>query len=175
MNYKQLSPSCFDLNTILTADECSELTLDFLEKKMKGQTKEETDKSYYKNSCGISNSDMAWEYLHKFTPMVESTIKTKLKPANPYTRMYRNTSTLNAHVDREGLDWTVSVCLFSNINKEWPLFVQLEDDSTVSFATREGEASLVKGKQRRHWREPLSCADDEFVIQMFLHWTIDDN
>jgi hypothetical protein len=29
----------------------------------------------------------------------------------------------------------------------------------------------MAGRQLEHWREPLVCSDDQYVVQMFLHWS----
>lgn len=160
----------FNLGVILTAEECENLALEVFESLDKGAVVKETDTKYYKNSFGGSTPG-SWECLKRFTPLVIEKSGRNLKPANPYCRIYNNESTLHPHRDREGLDWTVSVCLFTNLNHTWPLIVKKENGNLIQFATTSGEGNLVAGRMLEHWREPLQCGDDEYVVQMFLHWT----
>lgn len=160
----------FNLGTILTPIECEDLALEVFQSLEEGSVVKETDTKYYNNSFGGATPG-SWECLKRFTPLVIEKSGRNLKPANPYCRIYNNESTLRPHRDREGLDWTVSVCLFTNLNHTWPLIVKKENGDEIHFATISGEGNLVAGRILEHWREPLQCGNDEYVIQMFLHWT----
>lgn len=159
----------FNLGTILTTEECENLALEVMEHLEKGRVVAEMDTRYYKNSFG-GDTPGSWECLNRFTPLVIERSGRKLKPANPYCRIYNNESTLHPHTDREGLDWTISVCLFTNLKHDWPLIVKTEEGN-IEFRTTTGEGNLVAGRTLEHWREPLQCDDGEYVVQMFLHWT----
>ncbi len=160
----------FNLGSILTQEECEDLALEVFESLKKGNVVAETDTKYYRNSFGGSTPG-SWECLKRFTPLVEEKTGKKIKLANPYCRIYNNESTLHPHIDREGLDWTISVCLFTNLKHDWPLIAKEADGNLVQFPTRTGEGSLVAGRILEHWREPLECGEDEYVVQMFLHWS----
>lgn len=160
----------FNLGSILTQEECEDLALEVFESLKKGNVVAETDTKYYRNSFGGSTPG-SWECLKRFTTLVEEKTGKKIKPANPYCRIYNNESTLHPHIDREGLDWTISVCLFTNLKHDWPLIAKEADGNLVQFPTRTGEGSLVAGRILEHWREPLECGEDEYVVQMFLHWS----
>ena len=159
----------FNLGSILSGEECDNLALEVFEYLEKGSVIAEKDTRFYKNSFGGSTPG-SWECLKRFTPLAEELSGKKLKPANPYCRIYNNESTLNPHKDREGLDWTISVCLFTNLKHDWPLIVKGEE-CNLEFPTITGEGSLVAGRTLEHWREPLECGSDEYVVQMFLHWS----
>ena len=161
-----------DLGQILSTEECEEITQSVFDAKIDGKFMLETDTRYYNNSLG-GTIDLAWNMLEKYLPIAQQNAGIKLKQANPYIRIYRNGSTLNPHNDRDGLDWTISVCLFSNINYNWPLIVKDTNGKLTEYSTKLGYASLVSGRILEHWREPLKCNDGEYVIQMFLHYTND--
>jgi len=165
-----VTPNHMDLGQILTIDECEKIAEQVFDAKISGGFSLETDIRYYNNSLG-GNVDLAWDTLRKYLPKLEKKLGVKLKEANPYIRIYRNGSTLNPHKDRVGLDWTVSVCLFSNIKSKWPLIVKDKTGKLKKYPTKLGYASLVSGHILEHWREPLQCNDGEYVIQMFLHYT----
>ena len=160
----------YDLGQILTQEECDDLALEILAEQSRGALRIETDTRYYRNSYG-GITPGAWETLKKFTPLIVNTLGKEVKMENPYCRVYNNTSTLNEHVDRQGLDWTLSVCLFSNIETDWRLHVRVNENEVQSFPTEVGKAALVRGGTLPHWRDPLSCRDDQYVVMMFLHWS----
>ena len=171
-NNNILTPYHCDLGKILNINECEEITNDIFDKINTNTFTLETDTKYYNNSLG-GITDLSWKMLDRFLPLAEEKTGHKLKKANPYVRIYRNESTLNTHTDREGLDVTISVCLFSNIGYNWELIIKNKDGSIIGYPTKLGYASLVSGHILEHWREPLKCNDGEYVIQMFLHYTID--
>ena len=160
----------FDLGKILTDGECNELTGKIIAAYTSNKLAAETDIKYYKNSYG-GNIDENWELCNRFLPLVEEKTGLKLKVANPYCRIYNNESTLNPHIDRTGLDWTISICLFTNITYDWPLEVKVTHWDIEKFPTKTGFASLVNGGVLEHWREPLQCDEEQYVIQLFLHYT----
>lgn len=159
----------YDLGQILSDNECNELAQEVLDLRIQGVVVEEKDTRFYRNSFGGATPG-SWKILERTTPLVENLIGLKLKPENPYCRIYNNTSTLNRHIDRKGLDWTISVCLFTNLKHDWPLYAQIGEE-ILAFPTRFNTACLVNGGVVEHWRAPLQCADDEYTIQMFLHWS----
>jgi hypothetical protein len=166
---KEIPPICVDLGKILEEDECQIFKELVLTSKETGLMNAETDKKYYNNSYGGILPFM-WDLMDRFRPMVESTTNRNVKNANPYIRIYQNDSTLNRHMDRGGLDYTISVCIFENINQNWPLLIRNEKDEIIENITKIGYASLVTGNILEHWREPLECKEDEYVIQLFLHY-----
>ena len=165
----KLEPVCLDLGQILKESECDTFKQIILEAKEKNWTLE-TDIRYYNNSYGVV-LPFLWDLMDRFKPMIEEKINRKIKNANPYVRVYKNGSTLNSHTDRDGLDYTLSVCLFENINSNWPLIVKNEKNELIENITKIGHASLVTGNILEHWRTPLECNEDEYVIQLFLHYT----
>jgi hypothetical protein len=161
-----------DLGKILNEYECEYIMKEFFHFYEKGTIALEKDTSFYKNSYG-GNTPITWYLLGRFLPMVEEKTGKKLKTANPYIRIYNNDSTLPSHKDREDLDWTISVCIFTNLDNEWPLWVEDSnvENGKVGYPTIMGLAGLVDGRTTAHWRDILKCKDDQFVIQLFLHYT----
>jgi prolyl 4-hydroxylase len=166
---KEITSICFDFSKLLENSECEIYKKIVLDAKDNGLMQLETDKRYYNNSYGAI-LPFLWELMDRFRPLVENVINKKIKNANPYIRIYQNGSTLNSHTDRDGLDYTISLCIFENINKEWPLKVKTENGDVIEYPTKTGYASLVSGNILQHWREPLQCGEGQFVIQLFLHY-----
>lgn len=168
----ELNPISCDLGKILSDYECDMFTNETLQQKEAGVLSLETDVRYYKNSLGGA-PNFSLNYLTNLLPIAEEASGVKLKPANSWVRIYNNGSTLNRHKDRDGLDVTISVCIFSNINYDWKLFVKNPNGAPIGYSTKIGEAYMITGGLLEHWRNPLQCTDTEYVIQMFLHYTID--
>jgi prolyl 4-hydroxylase len=161
-----------ELENLLSIEECERFANLVIDAKNNNQFQLETDERYYNKSHG-GNIDEAWELLNRFLPLMQEKTGRKLKNANPYIRVYKNESTLKPHVDRVGLDWTISLCIFSNIKTEWPLKVKIENGEIIEYKNVVGNGSYVAGAKLEHWREPLKCDEDEYVIQLFLHYTED--
>lgn len=156
---------------ILTKDECKYLAKQFdLERKYQNSTDSEyagTNVSY-----GFSPSFAFNSYLDKLKSKVleHNTNLEGLVNVNTFVREYVNSSTLKKHRDRNDISITMSICLESTINKEWPLCAEI-DGKQYCFNTNVGDAVLLfESNKIVHWRDPLSCTENERVIQFFLHW-----
>ena len=160
----------YDLGRIMLDEECDELSGEFLDMFKRGEIPLESDTRYYRNSYATA-TPKSWEALYKYTPFVKDILGLEIKPANPFCRIYNNTSILLPHFDREGLDWTISVCLKTTINHDWPLCVEVAPNEIIKVNTVKGHGGLIQGNILNHWRETLSCEENQYVIQMFLHWT----
>jgi len=89
---------------------------------------------------------------------------------NTYVREYYNNSFLKKHIDRTDISVSMSICLDSTINKEWPLFVEI-DGKEYSYHTNIGDGILLFGADKNvHWRNLLECNENQRVLQFFLHW-----
>lgn len=161
-----------DLGEILNEYECEYILKEFFHFKDNGKINLETDNAFYNNSYG-GITPITWYLLGRFLPLAEEKTGKKLKTANPYIRIYNNQSTLPPHTDRQELDWTISVCIFTNLPHNWPLWV--EDSSVengkVGYPTIRGFAGLVDGKKTNHWRDKLECEEYQYTVQLFLHYT----
>jgi hypothetical protein len=158
---------------IFTSERCdllNKVALDYMRKK---QLNHEANQHHYKNSYGVGRIHEYEQVLHEITPLIkERTGMSDIAVENSYTRIYFNGATLGKHIDRDGLDLTLSVCTFSNIKQDWPLYVEVKPDVIKTFNTPPGDGALILGTKMLHWRDPLVCADDEMVIQSFYHWRI---
>ena len=158
---------------LFSKEKCELLNRIALEHMEQKKLKYEEDRVHYKNSYGTGSIVEYEKTLHELTPLIkESTGASELKVENSYTRIYYNGATLNKHTDREGLDLTLSVCTFKNIDNSWPLYVEVKPGIVKSFETKSGDGALILGTKMPHWRDPLICENDQFVIQSFYHWRI---
>ena len=131
----------------------------------------EGNDAHYGNSYGVARIPEFEQVLHALTPLMQhKTGWTNIVAENSYTRIYLNGSDLKKHVDRPGLDITLSVCTFTNIGHPWPLFVEDETGKVHSIETTPGDGALMLGTKYQHWRDKLVANPQQMVIQSFYHW-----
>lgn len=123
------------------------------------------------NAYGIMGIPDMEMLLNTLQPRVEAELKRSMKPSHAFSRIYFNGGKLNSHVDREGLDYTMTITLRSNVDQLWPLVFKTLDNTTLSIPIKEGDGVILQATQMSHWRETLICRPDQFVIQLFLHWS----
>lgn len=125
----------------------------------------------YKNSYGTGRLPEMESCLKEITYELKTYFDLNCKEANTYARIYYNEGTLKPHVDRPSLDYTLSVTLFSNLEKEWPLYAIDKKGNEIKSNIKKGDGLLILGTEMKHWRDKLICSENEYVVQMFLHWT----
>jgi len=154
---------------ILSEEECKFLATQFdLEK---SNTKNVDDIRATPNTFGFRPSNKFNVYLNKLKPKVLETLNiTDLTNTNVYVREYKNDSFLVKHLDRTDINITMSICLESTINKQWPLWAEI-DNKNVNFNTNVGDCIILTDSDKIiHWRNKLICNENERVLQFFLHW-----
>jgi hypothetical protein len=155
---------------ILTKEECEFLTYQFdIDKKIKPSIDMVKDTG---NSYGFEPSHIFNQYLDKLKSKIleiNSNID-DLTNVNTFVREYKNNDFLRKHIDRMDISTTISICLESNINKDWPLFVKINNQEySVNMDIGDG-VILFDADKIVHWRNTLICNENERVIQFFLHW-----
>jgi hypothetical protein len=162
-------------NNLISDKKCEELNELALNLKKNNRLHYESDKSHYANSYGTGRIAEYEKVLRELTPLIKQTTGlNNLVEENSYTRIYYNGATLKRHIDRKGLDLTLSVCTFTNLDKPWELHVEVEKGKVLSFETKPGQGALILGTKMPHWRNDLVCKEDQYVIQSFYHWKINE-
>lgn len=165
------------LKQVLTTDECLQfagMMLAMKEENMlsfEGKS-ESNPHAFYDNSFGGNRPEFEAK-LREVQPRIEEELGLvgKMRPANSFARIYYNGGTLQSHVDRPGLDYTISITLFSNLETDWPLWVVEKQGSKIPLTIGMGDGGMILGTTMQHWREPLVCESNQYVIQMFMHWS----
>lgn len=124
---------------------------------------------YYNNSFGGNHPEFELA-LREIQPRMETELNVKLIPQNTFARIYYNGGKLTKHVDREGLEYTLSITLYQNLGFDWPLWCIDNLGESVPITIAPGDGAMMLGTKLTHWREPLECTDDQFVVQLFMHW-----
>lgn len=151
-------------------DEVDYYTQVMLNAKKNNALKVEEDSRFYNKSEGGCPNELR-EALTSKTPKIKELLELpNIAAESVYARIYYNSSTMNPHFDRNKLDHTLSVNLFSNLSEPWPLYCVDKNCDVQSFVTKPGDGALILGTQLVHWRKPLVCNTDQYVIQVFFHW-----
>jgi hypothetical protein len=161
---------------ILSEDQCIHFAAKMLsfreDNKLNYEGKtEKAPNAFYDNSFGMGRDPEMEQALRDMQPYIEQELNVKMVPANSYARIYYNGGTLNRHVDRQGLDYTMSITLFSNLGEDWPLWCKDLEGNEVALKIPRRWGGIMLGTTMKHWREPLVCRDDQYVIQLFVHWS----
>lgn len=158
------------LKDILTKEECAELVAHFdIESK---QNISKDDKESYGNTFGFGPSNKFNSHIEKVKSKVLEFFpeNTLLENVHPYVRAYSNNSKLIKHVDRTDISITVTICLESTINTDWPLWAELNGED-VFYNTNVGDGVLLTHSHETiHWRDELICNENQRVVQLFYHW-----
>jgi hypothetical protein len=155
---------------ILTKEECETLTKQFdVDKKINPSF----DKLIHTgNSYGFEPSYIFNQYLDKLKSKIleiNSNID-DLTNVNAFVREYKNNDFLKKHIDRTDISTTISICLESTINKEWPICAEINNQPHC-FNMDTGDGILLFNADKIvHWRDVLICNENERVLQFFLHW-----
>ena len=118
------------------------------------------------NTTGLYRPRTGEELLRKFKPTVQSYVGHEIWITNSFARKANNGAILAEHVDRPGLDWTVSISVCrdepwyieANVNNEWLRF----NDGV--------NAVLMQGIIYPH-RRPVYMG--QYAYQLFLHYCND--
>jgi len=158
------------VKNFLSKEEAEYLSEVMLNAKSNQELKDETDARYYYKSIGGNPPELRKILQAKTEKIKEIFRMPNIVPEATYARIYFNESTLNPHFDRNGLDHTLSVVLYSNLDEPWPFYCVDKKCNVVPFDIKVGDGAMIPGKTMVHWRKPLSCRQDQYVIAAFFHW-----
>lgn len=169
---------------ILSTGQCIAIRdsmLSYLQENKLAVEKSETSKGTF----SFFNLKETLNYLLEIEKIIFNDYGNKLSFKNTYTRIYKKSHELKIHTDKPGLDVTLSVCVHSTIDQDWPIHVSKSIVNRVwcntlpideykksfdSYVTPVGSGVACLGTKSPHWRDPLVCTDDQMVIQTFFHW-----
>ena len=137
---------------------------------------------YYNGSIGFYNLPVTNQHLNKIEELVKSTVGSNIKFENSFTRIYKKGSKLGFHIDRPGLDITVSLCLKRDL--AWPLIIsnKLADENyseenqepyladCSSYDILPGDFVIAEGRKYPHWREQFPSEEEQTNVYVFYHW-----
>jgi hypothetical protein len=163
---------------ILSKEECEFLHNQFLIEKKININVDNDYEGLGTNTYGFRPSNIFNEYMDKLKPMITSCLldnDNNIENVNTFIREYKTGSFLSKHVDRDDIGITLSICLYSNIDKEWPLCAEIDGKDFCKNTEIGDGLLLLTGNKTVHWRDFLECNEDEYVLQFFVHWKLKKN
>ncbi len=109
----------------------------------------------------------------------------ELLPTYFYDRFYYVGQQLKRHSDRPACEVSVTLQISTNGKEPWPIWFERPDGSETYVLMKNGDATIYKGCEREHWRDPLQSRyntwenkwrsfrkqeDDTYHHQIFLHY-----
>jgi hypothetical protein len=108
--------------------------------------------------------------LMRILPEIERASGLTLQPTYSYLRVYKRGDILGRHTDRPACEISVTLCLGSEGEKSWPIWIEGPGGTSATILTV-GDALLYRGTECPHWREAF---EGERHTQVFLHY-VDKN
>lgn len=175
--------NCYYRN-ILSYDECTPIANEMFNLLRNDQLSIDVT-PYTNGSLGAYNLESTLSFVERIEKSIRINYGDNIEFENTFTRIYQNGNDLKIHTDRPGLDITLSVCLYTNLDWDWPIFVSTRQvdglwNSVIDpeeykkdyeiFYTPVGSGVACLGTKSPHWRDPLVCKNDQYMIQTFYHW-----
>lgn len=123
---------------------------------------------------GWHNERLSQFLHHQLVDIASSVAGRPLKPTYAYASAYRGGAELDAHLDREQCDYTLSLMIDEVAptgGEPWPLWFQ-SPAGRRSVTLPVGDAVLFRGCELPHWREPAS--PDHEQVNLLFHFVPSD-
>jgi hypothetical protein len=128
--------------------------------------------------AGYRNTFMQ-NLLKRCQPQVEKCTGVTLFPTNSYYRIYEPGNILHDHIDRPECEISVTITLgFNYVDKSddyrWPVHIFVNDKKKY-FECNVGDTVIYRGHEIMHGREQFNVGADSYHINVFLHYSQDQN
>jgi len=143
---------------------------------------------------GVYSLPITLKEIDKFIPIIENDFGNFYEFTHSYLRIYPNNSVLHPHIDRVGLDLTLSVNIYCSENTYWPLIISNTrvssdhpefcadindkhfmdnygvDSTAYNFLPGDGACCT---REHPHWRPFYTMAfEGDHYMQCFYHWKL---
>jgi hypothetical protein len=183
---------------LFTEEECLKIKNEFFYAMHNGAPNADSGDKMYNDdvtngSFGITDFPESLKYVDHLTEMISKDFQIenwKIEFENSFIRIYKNGCHLKLHNDRKELDITLSVNIagiedwalnISNVmyktwraDYQWDIYstdTEIYKTNFTSYKIPNGCGIACYGRSYPHWRDTLVCKDDEYVIQLFYHWS----
>lgn len=159
------------LRNVLTPKTCEEFTQKLLDLKQEAALAYEGGKNTFFGNAYGGNCDIFEQALRWMQPRFEDTFDLNIVPANSYGRIYYNEGRLEEHTDRDPLDYTLSITLHNNTGVDWTIGVEDKLKTRDEIDIKIGDAVFFLGNKLKHWRPLLTCPENTYYANLYMHWT----
>jgi hypothetical protein len=123
-----------------------------------------------KRRYGWHNERVARFLHHQLTSFLSEVAGRRLKPTYSFTSAYRGGATLDAHMDREQCDYTLSLLIDErrpSNGRPWLLYFQAPN-GRESLHLKVGDGAFFRGCELPHWRD--EAPHDHEQTNLLLHY-----
>jgi hypothetical protein len=117
------------------------------------------------------NESIARFFQHQLTATVSRVVEEPVKPSYVYLGSYQGGAELEAHIDREQCQFSISLCIDYSPEPlretPWPLRLHTTNGKTTVFQGI-GDALIYSGRELPHSRDPLPLGNTSTSI--FFHY-----
>ena len=99
--------------------------------------------------------------------VVEKITNKKLIEQYSYLRLYSPGDVMYKHKDRNSCEYSVSLCIDSNLITLYPLMVEDKNKQINAVCLEPGSAVVYAGTELVHWRDMFL---GKYLAQVFLHY-----
>lgn len=146
------SKKAWHISNILSRPECDDAKMECLVRSSAGSMRrsETPSKREY-----VINTEFSLYVAYRTLPFIEGLLKQSCCVLHTFTSLYDAGDVLEPHVDREPLDWTVSIMLGDDTSSaEGRELLSLGDQAQpVSICGSDGDGVLFPGHDVLHWRQ----------------------
>jgi len=119
----------------------------------------------------LSNSvygDPAFEMVMAMsTEDIGKIVGKNLVPQYTYARIYKNGSDLKIHTDRPECQYSTTLCLGGEYDKQWPIWIKDYDGNMNEVSLDQGDMLVYSGCELEHWRDKF---EGDAQYQLFMHY-----
>ena len=101
------------------------------------------------------------------TEDIEKIVGKKLIPQYTYARIYKNGSVLERHSDRPECQYSVTLCLGGEYDKQWPIWINDYSGKSHEVPLDVGDMVVYHGTELEHWRDKF---EGNTQYQLFMHY-----
>ena len=101
------------------------------------------------------------------TQDIENIVDKNLVPQYTYARIYKNGSVLERHSDRPECQYSVTLCLGGEYEKQWPIWINDYSGKSHEVPLDVGDMVVYHGTELEHWREKF---EGNMQYQLFMHY-----
>jgi hypothetical protein len=144
----------------------------YLENKIiRGEWKPAKEENYKYSRFGYYADPLIEVLLRDSKEVFEEITRLELLPTYSYVRVYQPGEQLNAHLDREACEITVTVNV-ACVGDASPIYTKYQDQEPEEHVLNPGDAIVYRGCDVLHWRSPLK--EGQLNVQFMLHY-VDKN
>ena len=101
------------------------------------------------------------------TEDISKIVGKRLIPQYTYARIYKKGSDLKIHTDRPECQYSVTICLGGDYEKQWPIWIKDRAGKSHEVPLEEVDMLVYSGCELEHWRDKF---EGNMQYQLLMHY-----